>query len=102
VLLAEDNGMIEAVPSDRTDEPFRAPVLPWRLRRDQSVSYAHCPEPPYEGFALRDQSSSCNDLNSRETTTSAPMAAPIQCQRLGSKSPQERAQEARLNASHAC
>jgi hypothetical protein len=29
------------------------PFLPWRLCRDRSVSYAHCFEPPDEGFAVR-------------------------------------------------
>src|SRR5262245_42788762 len=52
MLLAEDNDMIKAVPSDRTDEPFCAAVLPWRSRRGRSVSYAHCSEPLDKGFAV--------------------------------------------------
>src|SRR5260221_1415678 len=38
--LAEDNNMVKTLPSDRTDEPLRISVLPWRPWRDRSISYA--------------------------------------------------------------
>jgi len=40
MLLAEHDDMVKAVPPDRTDEPLRVSVLPWRARRDRSVSNA--------------------------------------------------------------
>jgi hypothetical protein len=30
VSLAEDDDMIKAFPSDRADQPFGMPILPWR------------------------------------------------------------------------
>ena len=36
VSLAEDGDMIEAFASDRTDQPFSMPILPWRSRRGWS------------------------------------------------------------------
>ena len=30
MLLAEDNDMIQAISADRTDEPLRVSVCPWR------------------------------------------------------------------------
>ena len=41
MLLAEDNDMIKAVSPDRTDEPLRIAVLPWRPCRDRSIPYPH-------------------------------------------------------------
>jgi hypothetical protein len=64
MLLAEDYDMIKALPSDRTDEPFRVAVLPWRLCRDRPISYAHCPEPPDEGFPVG-AVSIANDISRR-------------------------------------
>ena len=39
--LAEDNDMVKAIPSDRTDEPLRMSVLPWRSWCDRPVPNAH-------------------------------------------------------------
>jgi hypothetical protein len=41
VLLTEYNNVIKTVPPDRTDEPFRITVLPWRLCRDWSIPDTH-------------------------------------------------------------
>src|SRR5438552_9221499 len=38
--LAEDNNMVKTLPSDRTDEPLRISVLPWRPWRDTRHDYA--------------------------------------------------------------
>ena len=40
--LAEDNDMVKSIPSDRTDEPLRMSVLPWRSWCDRPVPNAHC------------------------------------------------------------
>jgi hypothetical protein len=40
MLLAEDNDVIKAIPPDRTDEPLRAAVLPWRPRRQRYKFHA--------------------------------------------------------------
>src|ERR1700751_4615751 len=50
--FAEHHDMIKAVPPDRTDEPLRVSVLPWRPCRNRSISYAHGCEAPDEGFAI--------------------------------------------------
>src|SRR6516225_12423965 len=34
--------MIKAIPSDRTDEPLRISVLPWRSWCDRPIANAHC------------------------------------------------------------
>jgi hypothetical protein len=52
MLLTEDDDMIKALPSDRTDKPFRIAVLPWRLGRNRSISDPHRPKPPNERFAV--------------------------------------------------
>jgi hypothetical protein len=39
--LAEHNDMVKAIPSDRTDEPLRVSVLPWRSWCDRPVPNAH-------------------------------------------------------------
>src|SRR3979490_148434 len=39
--LAEENDMVKAIPSDRTDEPLRMSVLPWRSWCDRPVPNAH-------------------------------------------------------------
>jgi len=49
VPLAEDHDMIKAIPSDRTDEPLRMPILPWRLRCDRPIPDAHRTKPPEIG-----------------------------------------------------
>src|ERR1700722_4908462 len=44
--------MIKAFPPDRTDQPFNAAVLPWRLWRGWSVTNAHDAKPPFEKRAV--------------------------------------------------
>jgi hypothetical protein len=52
VPLTKDNHVVKAVPPDRTDKPLRVSVLPWRARRDRSVSNAHRPNTPNEDLAI--------------------------------------------------
>jgi len=52
MLLAEDDDMIKALPSDRTNKPFRIAVLPCRLSRNRSISNPHRPKPPDKRFAV--------------------------------------------------
>ena len=59
--LAEHNNMVKAIPSNRTDEPLRISVLPWRPWRDRSISYAHCAEPFEDDIAI-DAISIANDV----------------------------------------
>ena len=39
--LAKYNDMIQAIPPDRTDQPFRISVLPWRSCRSRPITNAH-------------------------------------------------------------
>src|ERR1700736_5542583 len=41
VAFAEYNDVVEAFPSDRTDQPFGISVLPWGTRRRRSVADAY-------------------------------------------------------------
>src|SRR5215216_3051939 len=50
--LAEHNDMVKAVPPDRTDQPLRISVLPWRPWRSRPIAYAHCSKTPNEGNAI--------------------------------------------------
>src|SRR6266545_706899 len=43
--FAEHNHMVKTVPADRTDQPLRICVLPWRSCRDRSIPDAHCSNP---------------------------------------------------------
>ena len=52
VSLAEDDDMIKAFPSDRSDHPFRMSILPWRLWRGWPVTNAHGAKPPFEKRAV--------------------------------------------------
>src|SRR5207244_12308072 len=65
--LAEDNNMVKTLPSDRTDEPLRISVLPWRPWRDRSISYAHCAKPFEDDIAI-DAISIANDISWRLLT----------------------------------
>ena len=44
--FARNDQMINALASDRPNQPFGISVLPWRRRRDWLVSDAHGPQPP--------------------------------------------------------
>src|SRR5256714_13112793 len=50
--LAEHNNMVKAIPSDRTDQPLRISVLPWRSWRDRPIPYTHCSKPPDDDIAI--------------------------------------------------
>src|SRR5215469_14557547 len=52
MLFAEHHDMIEAVQADRTNDPLRISILPWRPRRDRSIPYAHRGKAPDEGVAI--------------------------------------------------
>ena len=39
--LAEHDDAVKAIPPDRTDQPLRISVLPWRSRCDRPIPYAH-------------------------------------------------------------
>src|SRR5262249_4505010 len=62
--FAEHNDMVETIPSDRTDEPLRVPVLPWRPWRDRPIPYAHCSKPLDDDVAI-DAISIANDISWR-------------------------------------
>src|SRR6516165_2681059 len=50
--FAKDDHMVETVAPDRADQPLHVSVLPRRARRDRSVSNAHSPNTPNEGFPI--------------------------------------------------
>ena len=52
VSLAEHDDMIKAFPSDRADQPFSMPILPWRSRRGWPVTNAHRAKTPGEYLAV--------------------------------------------------
>jgi hypothetical protein len=52
VSLVEYDDMIEAFPSDRADQSFSMPVLPWRSWLGWSVTIAHRSKPPFEWVAI--------------------------------------------------
>ena len=41
MVLAQDDDVVQALPSDRSDQPFRVPVLPWQARGGGPVADAH-------------------------------------------------------------
>ena len=50
--LAEDNDMVEAITSDRADEPLRISILPRRAWRDRPIPNAHGPHAQNEPGAV--------------------------------------------------
>ena len=50
--LAENNDMVKAIPSNRTDEPLRMSVLPWRSWCDRPVPNAHRANPTDKDIAI--------------------------------------------------
>jgi hypothetical protein len=64
VPLAEHNDMVKAIPSDRTDEPFRISVLPWRSWCDRLIPNTHCSEPLDDDIAI-DAIPIANDISWR-------------------------------------
>src|SRR3979411_1106770 len=53
VALAEHNNVVEAFPSDRTDQPFGMSVLPWGTRRRRPIANTHGSKSSDENFAIR-------------------------------------------------
>src|SRR6266566_8925023 len=52
VLLAKYDDMIKAIPSDRSDEPLGACILPWRSRCNRPIPNAHSSKSTEEGSAV--------------------------------------------------
>ena len=52
MLLAKDDDMVKAFPSDRANQPFRMSILPWRAGCGWPVTNAHGTKPPSENFAV--------------------------------------------------
>src|SRR5258708_38382427 len=50
--FAEHNNMVKTIPSDRTDQPLRVSVLPWRPWRGRPVPYPHCSKPLDDDIAI--------------------------------------------------
>jgi hypothetical protein len=50
--FAEHNNMVQTIPSDRTDQPLRISVLPWRPWRDRPIPYTHCSKPLDDDIAI--------------------------------------------------
>ena len=49
----QHHDMVEALASDRADQPFNMTVLPWRAWRDRPVANAHGSQPPGDRGAIR-------------------------------------------------
>src|SRR5207245_5890302 len=64
MLFAEHNNMVKTIPSDRTDEPLRISVLPWRPWRDRPIPYTHCSKPLDDDIAI-DAIPIANDISWR-------------------------------------
>jgi hypothetical protein len=52
VRFAQDNYMVDALASDRTDQPFGEAVLPRRAWGDGLVTDAHGAQPVRDGSAI--------------------------------------------------
>ena len=52
VSFTKHNDVIDTLPSDRTNQPFRISVLPWRSGRCRSISDAHGANTPKEHLAI--------------------------------------------------
>jgi hypothetical protein len=55
IPFAEHNNMVKTISSDRTDQPLRISVLPWRPWRDRPISYTHCSKPLDDDIASRNE-----------------------------------------------
>ena len=55
VPLSKHNEMVNALPPDRAAPPLRICVLPWRSRRNRSVTDAHRADTSNEYFAVGKQ-----------------------------------------------
>ena len=80
--LTEHYHVVKAVPSDRTDDPFRTAVLPWRAWRDRSIANAHRPNAPDEdvtvgAVAVTDEVSRRLPSNQRPRSAGAQSIQPL-------------------------
>src|SRR6266516_935609 len=62
--FAEHNNMVKTIPSDRTDQPLRISILPWRPWRDRPIPYPHCSKPLDDDIAI-DAIPIANDISWR-------------------------------------
>jgi hypothetical protein len=62
--FAEHNNVVKTIPSDRTDQPLRISVLPWRAWRDRPIPYTHCSKPLDDDIAI-DAIPIANDMSWR-------------------------------------
>src|SRR5258708_39318018 len=62
--FAEHNNMVKTIPPDRTYQPLRISVLPWRARRDRPIPYTHCSKPLDDDIAI-DAIPIANDISRR-------------------------------------
>jgi hypothetical protein len=69
--FAEHNDMVETIPSDRTDNPLRVSVLPWRPWRDRPIPYADCAKPLDDNISI-DAIPIANDISWRLLPTVSP------------------------------
>src|SRR5260370_36944857 len=61
--FAEHNNMVKTIPPDRTDNPLRISVLPWRPWRDRPIPYAHYAKPLDDNSSI-DAIPIANDISS--------------------------------------
>src|SRR5258706_289806 len=52
MAFAKHTNMVKTIPSDRTDEPLRISVLPWRAWCNRPIPYAHCAKPPDDDISI--------------------------------------------------
>src|SRR5258708_5691605 len=64
ISFAKHNDMVKTIPSDRTDEPLRISVLPWRAWCNRPIPYAHCAKPPDDDISI-DAIPIANDISWR-------------------------------------
>src|SRR5260370_36615394 len=62
--FATHNDMVKTIRSDRTDEPLRISVLPWRARSNRRIPLAHCAKPPDDDISI-DAIPIANDISWR-------------------------------------
>src|SRR5262245_50075041 len=52
VPFAKHNDVVKAIPPDRSDEPLRTSVLPWRLHCNRPIADTHRSQPAENGLAI--------------------------------------------------
>src|SRR5260370_34907689 len=64
ISFANPNDRAQTIPPDRTDEPLRISVLPWRAWCNRPIPYAHCAKPPDDDISI-DAIPIANDISWR-------------------------------------